>query len=63
MTCHARQELADLVNAWVWHHHDKKVVLATANYLGKLECGNIRWPGELYREAFRAILGAPPMTR
>ena len=43
----------------MWRHHDEKVVLATANYIGKLECGIIRWPGELYREAFRAILSAP----
>ena len=54
-----RQELADLVNTWVWEHHDKKVVLATANYIGKLETGIIRWPSISYREAFRAILGAP----
>lgn len=51
----SRQELADLVNDWVWRHHDGKVVLATANYIGKLECGIIRWPGDLYREAFRAM--------
>lgn len=31
-----RQELAELVNKWVWDHHDKKVVLATANYVGRL---------------------------
>jgi hypothetical protein len=55
----SRQELAELVNIWVWEHHDKKVVLATANYIGKLETGIIRWPSKLYREALRAILGAP----
>ncbi len=57
--CLSRQELAELVNTWVWEHHDKKVVVATANYLGKLERGLIRWPGALFREALRAILGAP----
>ncbi|MGH3899223.1 MAG: XRE family transcriptional regulator [Pseudonocardiaceae bacterium] len=31
----------------------------TANYVGKLERGLIRWPGKLYREALRAILGVP----
>jgi hypothetical protein len=41
----SRQELADLVNTWVWEHHNKTVVLATANYVGKLENGIIRWPG------------------
>jgi hypothetical protein len=55
----SRQELAELVNTWVWEHHDKKAVLATANYIGKLERGLIRWPGTLCREALRAILGAP----
>ncbi|MGH3772992.1 MAG: XRE family transcriptional regulator [Pseudonocardiaceae bacterium] len=55
--CLTRQELAELVNAWVWEHHNETVVLATANYIGKLEGGVIRWPGKLYREALRAILG------
>ncbi|MGH3718307.1 MAG: XRE family transcriptional regulator [Pseudonocardiaceae bacterium] len=54
--CLSRQELADLVNAWIWTHHDKKKLL-TASYIGKLEQGSIRWPGILYREAFRAIFG------
>jgi hypothetical protein len=54
--CLTRQELAELVNTWVWDHHHKQVE-ATANYLGKLEQGIIRWPGTLYREAFRAIFG------
>ncbi|MGH3973500.1 MAG: XRE family transcriptional regulator [Pseudonocardiaceae bacterium] len=57
--CLSRQELAELVNAWVWEHHDKKVVQASANWIGQLERGKIRWPGKLYREALRAILGAP----
>ena len=55
----SRQELAEMVNKWVWDHHDKKVVLATARYIGKLETGEIRWPRECCREAFRAILSAP----
>jgi hypothetical protein len=53
----SRQELAELVNTWVWEHHNKTVVVATANYVGKLENGIIRWPGRLYREALRAVLG------
>lgn len=57
--CLSRQELADLVNAWVWRRHEK-VVEIDANYLGKLERGVIRWPGQLYRQALREILGAPP---
>ncbi|MGQ0719616.1 MAG: helix-turn-helix domain-containing protein [Pseudonocardiales bacterium] len=54
--CLSRQELAELVNAWVWDHHDKMVELS-ANYIGQLERGKIRWPGKVYREALRAILG------
>ncbi|MGH3935758.1 MAG: XRE family transcriptional regulator [Pseudonocardiaceae bacterium] len=54
--CLSRQELAELVNAWVWDHHHKVVELS-ANYVGQLERGKIRWPGKIYREALRAILG------
>ncbi|MGH3951893.1 MAG: helix-turn-helix domain-containing protein, partial [Pseudonocardiaceae bacterium] len=54
--CLSRQELAELVNAYIWEHHEKMVEL-DANYVGKLERGDIRWPGRLYREALRAILG------
>ena len=55
--CLTRQELAELVNTWIWEHHNEKKVELTANYVGKLEQGIIRWPRTLYREAFRAILG------
>lgn len=48
--CLTRQELAELVNAYIWDHHDKKIVALNANYLGKLERGHIRWP-------YRARLG------
>lgn len=54
--CLSRQELAELVNAYIWDHHGKVVEL-DANYMGKLERGVIRWPCGLYREALRAILG------
>ncbi|MGH3824716.1 MAG: XRE family transcriptional regulator [Pseudonocardiaceae bacterium] len=54
--CLSRQELAELANAWIWDHHHKVVELS-ANYIGKLEQGVIRWPGKIYREALRAILG------
>ena len=56
--CLSRQELAEMVNAWVWKHRNKEV-LATANYIGKLETGLIRWPRTWCREALRAILSAP----
>jgi hypothetical protein len=52
--CLSRQELAELINAWVWDHHNK-IVTASANYIGQLERGTIRWPSKLYREALRAI--------
>jgi transcriptional regulator with XRE-family HTH domain len=52
--CLSRQELAELVNAWIYEHHHE-VMEASANYIGQLERGKIRWPGKLYREAFRAI--------
>ncbi|MGH3889402.1 MAG: XRE family transcriptional regulator [Pseudonocardiaceae bacterium] len=54
--CLSRQELAELTNAWIWNHHHQVVEL-TGNYIGKLEQGVIRWPGKIYREALRAILG------
>ena len=50
--CLSRQELAELVNAWVWDHHEK-MVEHSANYIGQLECGKIRWPGKVSREALR----------
>ncbi|MGH3866254.1 MAG: hypothetical protein ACRDQ4_09015 [Pseudonocardiaceae bacterium] len=67
--CLSRQELADLVNTWVWEHHNEKVVLATANYIGKLETGIIRCTaalslGTLTRGPLAALLNgiAPPPT-
>jgi hypothetical protein len=54
--CLSRQELAELVNAWVWDHHEKTVEHG-ANWVGQLERGKIRWPGTVSREAIRAILG------
>jgi hypothetical protein len=55
-----RQELAELVNTWIWEHHHKPADKPTEldrNYIGKLEQGVIRWPGKVYRETFRAVLG------
>jgi len=60
----SRQELAELVNAWVFEHtKDHRVIELEANYLeanyiGKLEQGSIRWPQDPDRRAgFRAVLG------
>jgi transcriptional regulator with XRE-family HTH domain len=53
-----RQELAELVNVYVWQRYQQRVVIDD-NYVAKLERGTIRWPNAMYREAFRAVLGAP----
>ncbi|MEO7193725.1 MAG: XRE family transcriptional regulator [Pseudonocardiaceae bacterium] len=55
--CLTRQELAELVNAYIYDRHTKKMTEASANYIGQVESGKIRWPGKLYREAFREIFG------
>ncbi|MGH4001635.1 MAG: XRE family transcriptional regulator, partial [Pseudonocardiaceae bacterium] len=57
--CLSRQELAELVNAWVYEHTDEhRVVELDANYIGKLEQGSIHWPQDPNRRAaFRAVLG------
>jgi hypothetical protein len=54
----SRQELAELVNAWVFEHTDPpRVIALDANYIGKLEQGIIRWPQDpVRRAAFRAVL-------
>lgn len=55
----SRQELAELVNAWVYDNTNPRRVIATdANYVGQLERGRIRWPQDPDRRAgFRAVLG------
>jgi transcriptional regulator with XRE-family HTH domain len=52
----SRQDLADLVNAWILKECGREAGL-TANYIGKLERGLVRWPNRDYRGALRAILG------
>ncbi|MBV9142737.1 MAG: XRE family transcriptional regulator [Pseudonocardiales bacterium] len=51
----SRQELAELVNDWVWKHHRTELGF-DRNYIGKIEQGVIRWPGTMCREALREIL-------
>ena len=55
-----RQELAELVNAWIYDHTEaRNVAEIDANYIGKLEQGKIRWPQDEHRRAaLRAVLGA-----
>lgn len=56
-TAMSRQELADRVNAYLFHHTGRLHELDD-NYVGKLERGIIRWPQAAYREALRVVLGA-----
>jgi hypothetical protein len=54
----SRQELAELVNQWIYDHAGQQRAELDDKYIGKLERGAIRWPGQRYREALRAILRA-----
>lgn len=53
----SRQELADLANTYLHNETGRRHAL-DANYVGKLERGQFRWPHMAYRQAFRAVLGA-----
>lgn len=55
----SRQELAELVNAWVYDNTTPPRIIATdSHYVGQLERGKIRWPQDPDRRAgFRAVLG------
>jgi hypothetical protein len=53
----SRQELAEAVNAWQWHAYVKEDRLDETD-IGRLERGEIHWPGRLRREGFRAVLNA-----
>jgi hypothetical protein len=53
--CLSRQEVAELVNEWLFKTAGSVVEL-DANYIGKLERGVIRWPHRQYRDALRAVL-------
>ncbi|MFD2081427.1 XRE family transcriptional regulator [Actinopolymorpha cephalotaxi] len=53
----SRQEMADQLNTYLFRVTGREFGI-DANYVGKLERGVIRWPQKLYRDAFRAVLGA-----
>lgn len=53
----SRQELAEAVNAWQWDTY-QVVDRLDEHDIGKLERGEIRWPRQQRRDAFRAVLGA-----
>ncbi|MGA5304586.1 hypothetical protein ACPCHT_32075 [Nucisporomicrobium flavum] len=53
----SRQEVADAVNHYLARKGYNEADI-DANYVGKLERGEHRWPRDTRREAFRAALGA-----
>jgi hypothetical protein len=55
--CATRQEIAELVNRYLYEQCGTVVEL-DANYIGKLEGGCTRWPNQQYREALRVVLRA-----
>jgi hypothetical protein len=59
--CMSRGELAEAVNAWL-HGHGVLDGDVDANYVGKLERGLHRWPRDVRRDAFRAVLAVEKDT-
>lgn len=57
----SRQDLADAVNAYLARKDHREATL-DANYVGKLERGDHRWPNDLRREAFRHVLNVASDT-
>jgi hypothetical protein len=53
----SRMELAELANEKVYFETGRVIELS-ANYVGKLERGLVRWPNADYRAGLRAALGA-----
>ncbi|MGH3922615.1 MAG: XRE family transcriptional regulator [Pseudonocardiaceae bacterium] len=55
----SREELADLINAWLFERTGSHRAELDGNYIGKLEQGRIRWPQDPNRRAaLRAVLKA-----
>lgn len=52
-----RAEAAEAVNEYVWNTTGKRCGL-DADMLARYERGKIRWPGAMYRNGLRAVLGA-----
>jgi tetratricopeptide (TPR) repeat protein len=53
----SRQELAEAVNHYLWTTHQTRDNLDRGD-IGAYERGEIRWPNDGRREAFRVVLGA-----
>jgi hypothetical protein len=52
----SRQELAEAVTGYIWRAYGEQDSI-DATYVGHLEQGRYRWPGQRRREAFRQVLG------
>lgn len=52
-----RAELAKAINQYLWKTTGRDCHL-TVDALRRYEYGQVSWPGAMYREAFRAVLGA-----
>lgn len=53
----SRTELAEAVNAYLWHTHGIRENL-NEHDIGRIERGETRWPGKQRRTRLRAVLGA-----
>jgi hypothetical protein len=53
----SRRELAEAVNSYLFAKTGR-VFSIDDKHVGRLERGEFRWPSAVYREAFRAVLGA-----
>ena len=49
-------QVADMVADWISHHAHQRPAI-DADHVSRIERGQITWPGRLYRQAFRAVLG------
>lgn len=52
-----RAELAEAVNEYAWRKNGKRCHI-DVDTLRRYESGDVRWPGAMYREGLRAVLGA-----
>lgn len=57
----SRADLAELVSSWMREHTGRDAAI-DARYIGKLERGTVRLPGDDYRAALRAVLGVASDT-
>jgi hypothetical protein len=58
--CMSRSELAKIANEELYPPERRRFSPVNANYVGKLERGEIRWPQPRYQDAFRKALQVGP---